>query len=149
MLYVAVSSEADKPWLLGIQHCRQAQVYDAEVPLLSAIAARIGDGLQTWERSRRCARARSASASWSSTRPRRIVILDMTTGKFVEVNSKAMELFGMSREQLLQVGPVELSPPTQPDGSRSADAAGPRLGGGAGRRKPGVRVAAPPTRRAS
>jgi PAS domain S-box-containing protein len=59
--------------------------------------------------------------------PEAIVILDMTTGKFVEVNSKAVELFGMSREQLLQVGPVELSPPTQADGSRSVDVAGPRI----------------------
>ena len=127
MLYVAVSSGADKPWLLAIQHCRQAQVYDGEVPLLSAIAARIGDGLRMWETQEAMRQGEQRFRLQVEHAPEAIVILDMTTGKFVEVNSKATELFGMSREQLLQVGPLELSPPIQADGSRSVDVAGPRL----------------------
>jgi PAS domain S-box-containing protein len=127
MLHVAVSSEADKPWLLAIQHCRQAQVYDAEVPLLSAIAARIGDGLRMWETQQAMRQGEERFRLQVEHAPEAIVILDMATGKFAEVNSKATELFGMSREQLLQVGPLELSPPTQADGSRSVDVAGSRL----------------------
>jgi PAS domain S-box-containing protein len=127
MLYVAVFSEADKPWLLAIQHCRQAQVYDAEVPLLSAIAARIGDGLRMWQTQQAMRQGEERFRLQVEHAPEAIVILDMATGKFIEVNSKATELFGMSREQLLQVGPLELSPPTQADGSRSVDLAMPRI----------------------
>ena len=53
--------------------------------------------------------------------PEAIVILDVATGKFVEVNSKASELFGRSREQLLESGPLALSPTTQADGASSAE----------------------------
>ncbi len=127
MMFVAVSSEADKPWLLAIQHCRQAQVYDAEVPLLSAIAARIGDGLRMWETLQAMRQGEQRFRLQVEHAPEAIVILDVATGKFVEVNSKAVELFGMSREQLLQVGPLDLSPPTQADGSSSVDVAMPRI----------------------
>ncbi|HEX2075930.1 MAG TPA: SpoIIE family protein phosphatase [Geodermatophilus sp.] len=55
--------------------------------------------------------------------PDAIVILDVATGRFVSVNRAAERLFGMSREALLLVGPVQLSPPVQPDGRSSAEAA--------------------------
>ena len=55
--------------------------------------------------------------------PDAIVILGVTTGRFVSVNRAAERLFGMSREALLLVGPVQLSPPVQPDGRSSAEAA--------------------------
>jgi PAS domain S-box-containing protein len=54
--------------------------------------------------------------------PDGIVILDADTGCFVSVNAAAEQLFGMDRGRLLGVGPVEVSPPTQPDGRRSAEA---------------------------
>ncbi len=127
MLFVTVSSGAEKPWLLAIQHCRQAQVYDAEVPLLSAIAARIGDGLRMWETQQAVHQGEQRFRLQVEHAPEAIVILDMNTGKFVEVNSKAVELFGLPREELLKVGPLELSPPTQADGSRSAELAMPRI----------------------
>ncbi len=55
--------------------------------------------------------------------PDAIVVLDVTGGRFVAVNKAAEELFGLPREQLLDVGPVDLSPPRQPDGRSSATAA--------------------------
>jgi PAS domain S-box-containing protein len=55
--------------------------------------------------------------------PDAIVILDVDTGRFETVNAAAEELFGLSRAQLLQVGPAEISPPAQPDGRPSAPAA--------------------------
>ncbi len=127
MLFTAIPSEADKPWLLAIEHCREARVYDAEVPLLSAIAARIGDGLRMWETQQAMRQSEQRFRLQVEHAPEAIVILDVVTGKFVEVNSKAVDLFGMPRERLLQVGPLELSPPLQADGSRSADVAGPQI----------------------
>ncbi|MGY1795205.1 SpoIIE family protein phosphatase [Geodermatophilus sp. SYSU D00525] len=55
--------------------------------------------------------------------PDAVVILDLDAGRFVMVNRAAEELFGMDRAELLQVGPVEVSPPEQPDGRSSREAA--------------------------
>ncbi|MCG6967885.1 MAG: EAL domain-containing protein [Chromatiaceae bacterium] len=52
--------------------------------------------------------------------PDAIVVLDCETGRFVEANDNAERLFGLSRGELLKRGPIDLSPPLQPDGSASA-----------------------------
>src|SRR4029077_7107513 len=55
--------------------------------------------------------------------PEAIVVLDVDTGRFVDANDKAQKLFGLDRERLLRVGPVNLSPPQQPDGGASEERA--------------------------
>lgn len=55
--------------------------------------------------------------------PEAIVVLDVSKGVFIDCNGNAASLFGYSREQLLQKGPWELSPPHQLDGHTSAGAA--------------------------
>lgn len=59
--------------------------------------------------------------------PEAIVVLDLDQGRFIDVNANAERLFGMSREKLLRVGPVEVSPPLQPCGRLSSEAAGAEL----------------------
>jgi PAS domain S-box-containing protein len=59
--------------------------------------------------------------------PEAIVMLDLDVGRFVDLNENAERLFGMSREGLLRVGPVEVSPAFQPDGRPSSEAAGAEL----------------------
>ncbi|MDZ7805183.1 PAS domain S-box protein [Thiohalophilus sp.] len=56
--------------------------------------------------------------------PEAITILDIDSGKFVDVNKNGERLFSLKREQLLQSGPAELSPPYQPDGQLSERLAG-------------------------
>jgi PAS domain S-box-containing protein len=51
--------------------------------------------------------------------PEAIVILDATEGRFVDVNDNACRLFGHPRARMLELGPIELSPPLQPDGQPS------------------------------
>jgi PAS domain S-box-containing protein len=123
MLFVAVHTEVDKPWLLGIHHCRAPRVYDSEVALLSAIAARVGDALRTWKTQEAMRQGEERFRLMVEHAPEVMVILDVETGRFVEVNSKASELFGLSREQLLQTGPIGLSPTTQADETSSAERA--------------------------
>ena len=48
--------------------------------------------------------------------PEAIVLLDVESGKFVDANENAERLFGVDRDTLLTMGPIEMSPPTQPDG---------------------------------
>src|SRR5579864_7302210 len=52
--------------------------------------------------------------------PEAIVVFDVDAGRFVDTNSNAERLFGLNRAQLLQIGPVELSPTLQADGRASA-----------------------------
>jgi diguanylate cyclase (GGDEF)-like protein/PAS domain S-box-containing protein len=51
--------------------------------------------------------------------PEVIMVFDMESRRFCDVNEHAQRFFHMTREQLLAVGPAELSPPTQPDGEPS------------------------------
>jgi PAS domain S-box-containing protein len=59
--------------------------------------------------------------------PEAIVVFDLDLGRFADANPNAERLFGMSREALLRVGAVEVSPPFQPDGRPSSEAAGAAL----------------------
>jgi len=51
--------------------------------------------------------------------PEAIVVLDVDKGKFIEVNENAQQLFGLSRQELTERHPAELSPPRQPGGGSS------------------------------
>ncbi|RMH43125.1 MAG: PAS domain S-box protein, partial [Deltaproteobacteria bacterium] len=53
--------------------------------------------------------------------PEAIVLLDVESGRFVDCNDNASALFGLPVDELLKVGPVDMSPPVQPDG-RPSDA---------------------------
>jgi len=55
--------------------------------------------------------------------PEAIVVMDMDSGHFVEINEQAEHLFGLTREQLLELSPVDLSPELQADGTPSVEAA--------------------------
>ncbi|MHB8972888.1 MAG: SpoIIE family protein phosphatase [Pirellulaceae bacterium] len=48
------------------------------------------------------------------TAPEAVVQLDATTGRFMDVNAKAEQLFGLSRDRLLGVGLFDVSPLSQP-----------------------------------
>ena len=51
--------------------------------------------------------------------PDAIVVVDTDNGSFLDANTSACALFGLSREELLRVGPGDVSPPSQPDGRLS------------------------------
>ncbi|TLY63578.1 MAG: PAS domain S-box protein [Gammaproteobacteria bacterium] len=51
--------------------------------------------------------------------PEAIVVFDADADRFVDANENAEKLFGLERTRLLQAGPIELSPPLQPDGTPS------------------------------
>lgn len=55
--------------------------------------------------------------------PAAIVVLDTQTGRFIEANENAVQLFGLARTELLRVGPAEVSPANQPDGTPSGEGA--------------------------
>lgn len=54
-------------------------------------------------------------------------VMILREGRFVEVNPRALEIFGCTREQILGSTPWDISPPAQPDGTPSERAARERL----------------------
>ncbi|MHA2249156.1 MAG: GAF domain-containing sensor histidine kinase [Candidatus Kariarchaeaceae archaeon] len=54
--------------------------------------------------------------------PEGILLLDWTTGKFIDANVNAEKLFLMNRYELLSIGPLEISPDIQPNGRKSIEA---------------------------
>ena len=51
-----------------------------------------------------------------------IVIFDVETGKFIEANPRAAEIFGLPTEELIgNYGPLDFSPEFQPDGRKSCE----------------------------
>lgn len=52
-----------------------------------------------------------------------LVVMDAEKGKFVNVSESAAGLFKMTKEELLMLGPADVSPEYQPDGRRSVDGA--------------------------
>jgi PAS domain S-box-containing protein len=57
-----------------------------------------------------------------------LVVMDVTKKKFISVSESAVKLFGMTKEYLLSVGPIEVSPEYQPDGRLSSEAAMEKIG---------------------
>jgi PAS domain S-box-containing protein len=55
--------------------------------------------------------------------PEAIVIIDADSARFVDCNPNALELFGMSRERLLEIDRAEISPERQPGGRLSRELA--------------------------
>jgi PAS domain S-box-containing protein len=55
--------------------------------------------------------------------PEAIVVFDGDSGRFLECNQNAINLYGLTREQLLGCHPAEVSPEFQPDGRSSMEAA--------------------------
>ncbi|HLY74541.1 MAG TPA: sigma 54-interacting transcriptional regulator, partial [Planctomycetota bacterium] len=53
--------------------------------------------------------------------PEAVVVLDFDAGRFVDFNENAMRLFGLTREELSDRGPLDLSPPVQPSGQPSSE----------------------------
>jgi PAS domain S-box-containing protein len=55
--------------------------------------------------------------------PEAIVVFDGDTGKFLSGNQHALNLYGCTAEELVQIGPADVSAEFQPDGRASAEAA--------------------------
>ena len=54
--------------------------------------------------------------------PEAIILFDMVTGRFVEINKNAASLLGYSEEEFLRLSPDDICPEFQPDGRKSKEA---------------------------
>ncbi len=60
--------------------------------------------------------------------PEAVVVLDVENTRFVDVNENTVRLLKYSREELLEMGPVDISPAIQPGGTPSDEVARERIG---------------------
>ena len=55
--------------------------------------------------------------------PEATIVIDVETVKFVDANTAALRLFGHTREELISIGPLDVSPPVQLNGRASEESA--------------------------
>jgi len=60
--------------------------------------------------------------------PEAIVVVDLETGLFTEPNQNAVKFYGLPYEELVKVGPAQMSPPLQPDDRDSTEKAMEKIG---------------------
>jgi PAS domain S-box-containing protein len=53
--------------------------------------------------------------------PEAILVVDMDTGRFVDANENSTRLFGLEREELFKLGPLDISQPITPDGRPASE----------------------------
>jgi diguanylate cyclase (GGDEF)-like protein/PAS domain S-box-containing protein len=138
MMILALTPKAGRPWLMGLHQCSHARVWtEQEQRLFADIGDRLSEtltGLLLREQLEEDVQQRQTAESalreseeryrlMTEHAPEAILVMDLESGHFLDANDHAEQLFGMSREQLMQCGPQEISPPTQPDGSSSSEAA--------------------------
>lgn len=59
--------------------------------------------------------------------PEAILVVDADTGRFVDANENSIRLFGLEREELFKLGPIDLSPPIAPNGRRASELASEKI----------------------
>jgi len=109
--------------VLDVQNNAPNSLTAQDAELIQSIADQVAIALQNI---RANARAREAAESLQrlvETSPVGIAVLDAESGVFLEANDNALAMFDVERSQMGKVGPVQLSPPTQPDGRDSAEKA--------------------------
>lgn len=123
-LIMAISSGDGEDWAFGIHDCRQPRDYRSILQLFETIGHRVGDALKVSVALRNLRRSEERFRTLVEHAPEAIVIFDVGAVQFVDANRRAVDLFQVSRNELLKRGgPAAISPELQPDGRRSDDAA--------------------------
>ena len=126
-MIMAVHPRGDSPWLLGIHHCAEAQVYgEEEQRVLKGICTRAGDWLGTMLLLRDLRESERRFRTLVEHAPEAIVVTDVA-GRFLHANGNAAELFGVVADELVGRAFIDVSPLAQPDGRNSSTVIAERL----------------------
>jgi PAS domain S-box-containing protein len=95
---------------------------DEDVALLESISEQVALALESARLFNQTQVSEANFRNLIENAPEAILVIDTTTGLFTEPNENAVRLFGLSREELVKVGPAQTSLEFQPDGTLSSEA---------------------------
>ena len=114
--------------VLDVQDNMTNDIYPEDITLLESLAVQVAISLQNAELYTRADAALQEAQSLVDNAPEAIVVIDLNTGQFTNPNENAIKLYGLPREELVKVGPAQMSPPNQPDGRDSTEKAMEKIG---------------------
>lgn len=114
--------------VLDVQNNVVASLGQQDADLIRSIASQAAVALQNSSLYARAEASMQEARSLVEYAPEAIVVVDLETGCFTEPNDNAVKLYGLPREELVKVGPAQMSPPTQPDGRDSTEKALMKIG---------------------
>lgn len=125
------ASELAVPMLLGdqvvgvldVQSDRLNGFTESDASIQTTLGSQVAVALQNARLYTQAETSRQEAQSLVDFAPEAIVIVDLETGLFTDLNENAEKLYGMPRQELVKVGPAQMSPPKQPDGHDSTEKA--------------------------
>jgi PAS domain S-box-containing protein len=114
--------------VLDVQDDVTNDIYPEDITLLESLAGQVAISLQNAESYARADAALQEAKSLVDYAAEGIAVLDLTSGLFIEPNENAAKIYGLSREELVKVGPAQMSPARQPDGRDSTEKAMEQIG---------------------
>jgi PAS domain S-box-containing protein len=101
---------------------------DADIAVQTTLASQVASAVQNSHLYKQAETIAQEAQSLVDNAPEAIIIIDLETGLFVNPNENAVKLYGLEREELVKVGPAQMSPPRQPDGRDSTEKAMEKIG---------------------
>ena len=101
---------------------------EADIAVQSTLATQVASAVQNARLYTQAETIAQEAQSLVDNAPEAIIVIDLATGLFVNPNENAVRLYGLSREDLIKVGPAQMSPPRQPDGRDSTEKAMEKIG---------------------
>jgi len=114
--------------VLDVQDDVTNDIFPEDITLLESLAGQVAISLQNAESYAIAATALQEARSLVENAAEGIAVLDLTNGLFTEPNENIAKVYGLSRDELVKVGPAQMSPPTQPDGRDSTEKAMEQIG---------------------
>ena len=114
--------------VLDVQENITNDITPDDLILLESLASQVAISLRNADSYARAEAALQEARSLVENAPEAVVVVDLTTGLFTDPNENAVKLYGLSAGELVKVGPAQMSPPTQPDGRDSTQAAMEKIG---------------------
>jgi PAS domain S-box-containing protein len=101
---------------------------DADIAVQTTLASQVASAVQNARLFAQAELARQEAQLLVKYAPEAVVIVDLLTGAFADPNENAEKLYGLPRDELVKVGPAQMSPPIQPDGRDSTEKAMEKIG---------------------
>ena len=114
--------------VLDVQSEVVGRFAEADIAVQTTLASQIASAVQNARLYSRAETIAQDAQSLVDNAPEAIIVVDLATGLFANPNENAVRLYGLPREELVTVGPAQMSPPRQPDGRDSAEKAMEKIG---------------------